>query len=96
LLLYHLTMDQFAEMRQEITTAILSVGALEEHGPHLPLGLDAMHALAQETGAPASNRVSWRLRCFTAFVAAAPSTPGTVGISGDVLRALIHDIGRDF
>jgi creatinine amidohydrolase len=92
MLLSEMTMTQFARRREEVTTAILPVGALEEHGSHLPLGLDAMHALAlaQET-----ERV---FPCFVApplYYGLCRSTsqhPGTVGISGNTLRALIHDI----
>lgn len=95
MLLHHMTMDEFAARRREVTTAILPVGACEEHGPHLPLGLDAMHALAlaQETARVRPCLVAppvWYGLCRSSA-----QHPGTVGISGDVLRALIHDIGRD-
>lgn len=88
-----MTMTEFAGRRAEVATAILPVGSLEEHGPHLPLGLDAMHALAlaQETA---------KLRpCFVApplyygLCRSSAQHPGTVGISGNTLRALIYDIG---
>lgn len=89
-----MTMNEFAARRGEVATAILPVGAVEEHGPHLPLGLDAMHAwaLAQETARIKPCLVAppvWYGLCRSSA-----QHPGTVGISGDVLRALIHDIGQ--
>ncbi|MBI4799605.1 MAG: creatininase family protein [Desulfarculus sp.] len=94
MLLQHMTMNEFAARRGEVATAILPVGAVEEHGPHLPLGLDAMHAwaLAQETARIKPCLVAppvWYGLCRSSA-----QHPGTVGISGDVLRALIHDIGQ--
>lgn len=89
-----MTMDEFAQRRQEVATAILPVGACEEHGPHLPLGLDAMHALAlaQET---ARIRPCWVAPpVWYGLCRSSGQHPGTVGISGEVLRALIGDIGQ--
>ncbi|MCB2185476.1 MAG: creatininase family protein [Deltaproteobacteria bacterium] len=93
MLLNEITMARFTQARERVRTAILPVGALEEHGPHLPLGLDAMHAwaLAAETA---------KLKpCFVApplFYGMCRSTAqhaGTVGLSGDTLRSLVYDIG---
>lgn len=94
MLLQNMTMNDFARLRDETTSAILPLGALEEHGPHLPLGLDAMHswALAQATA-----------KLYPCFVAPAvfygmcrssSQHAGTVGISGDTLRSLVYDIGQ--
>ncbi len=92
--LRHLTMEAFARQRREIISAVLPIGVLEEHGPHLPLGLDAMHAHAVALAA------SRRHPCFVAPVVnygicrSTAGHPGTVGISGDTLRALLFDIGK--
>lgn len=90
-----MTMTEFAARRAETSTAILPVGACEEHGPHLPLGLDAMHslALAQETARLKPCLVAPPV--FYGLCRSSAQHPGTVGVSGDVLRALLHDIGRD-
>ncbi len=94
MLLHHLTMNEFSARRAENATAILPVGALEEHGPHLPLGLDAMHALAlaQETARLHPCLVAPPV--FYGLCRSSAQHAGTVGISGEVLRALIHDIGQ--
>ncbi|MFT5734094.1 MAG: creatinine amidohydrolase, partial [Planctomycetota bacterium] len=34
--------DEFAHLDPEATVAILPVAAVEQHGPHLPVGTDAM------------------------------------------------------
>ena len=95
MLLHHLTMNEFAAQRRELASAILPVGALEEHGPHLPLGLDAMHALALAQ-ATAQLKPCWVAPpLFYGLCRSSSQHPGTVGISGDTLRALLHDIGRD-
>jgi creatinine amidohydrolase len=88
-------MTQFTQWRQKNATVILPVGACEEHGPHLPLGLDAMHALAlaQATAQLVPCLVAPPL--FYGLCRSSAQHPGTVGISGEVLRALLHDIGRD-
>jgi creatinine amidohydrolase len=89
-------MPGFETLRQQTQTVILPLGSLEEHGPHLPLGTDTFHAL----------EVARRVAKFRAVVVAPPvfygmcrSTrehPGTVSISGDTLRALLLDLGREF
>ncbi|MFZ5449196.1 MAG: creatininase family protein [Thermodesulfobacteriota bacterium] len=91
-----LTMPGFEALRQQTQTVILPVGSLEEHGPHLPLGTDTFHAM----------EVARRVAELTPLVVAPPvfyglcrSTrehPGTVSISGDTLRSLLVDLGRDF
>ncbi len=74
--------------------AILPIGAVEQHGPHLPLTVDTdlatgvARALAQATNAillPAlPYGETWSAESF----------PGTLSASPETLRALITDIGR--
>jgi creatinine amidohydrolase len=74
--------------------AILPIGAVEQHGPHLPLTVDTdlaigvARALAQATNAillPAlPYGETWSAESF----------PGTISASPETLRALITDIGR--
>jgi creatinine amidohydrolase len=91
-----LTMPGFEALRQQTRTVILPLGSLEEHGSHLPLGTDTFHAL----------ELARRVADFKPLVVAPPvfygmcrSTrehPGTLSISGDTLRALLVDLGREF
>ncbi|MDD5641888.1 MAG: creatininase family protein [Syntrophales bacterium] len=91
-----LTMPDFEAAREKRRTVIIPVGSLEEHGPHLPLGTDLFHALelarrvAEETGALVAPPL------FYGVCRSTREHPGTVSISGDTLRALVKDLGREF
>jgi creatinine amidohydrolase len=91
-----LTMPGFEALRQTCRTLIFPLGSLEEHGAHLPLGTDTFHALE------VARRVALRRPAVVApplFYGMCRSTrehPGTVSISGDTLRALLVDAGREF
>lgn len=91
-----LTMPDFEAAREKSRTVILPVGSVEEHGPHLPLGTDLFHALelarrvAEETGALVAPPL------FYGVCRSTREHPGTVSLSGDTLRALVKDLGREF
>lgn len=91
-----LTWRQARNRLQEIDLALLPVGAIEQHGPHLPLDTDAFDAdyLARRVAeacsdpkplvlAPISYGVSYHHADFT----------GTVSISNDTLAKLVYEIG---
>lgn len=74
--------------------AILPIGAVEAHGPHLPLGTDNL--LAERLSKKLADRVNglvlptlpygqvWSLRNF----------PGSITVSNDSLIRIIVDIGE--
>jgi creatinine amidohydrolase/Fe(II)-dependent formamide hydrolase-like protein len=77
-------------------TAVLSVGAVEQHGPHLPVITDSMHG-PEILGAALARLPD------DAMVLGLPPTvygksvehqewPGTITYSGDTLRAVMMDI----
>ena len=92
MILEHLTTNEVATALQETQTVIVPFGVLEAHGPHMPLATDTIQAYDGAIGAS---------KTVPAFVAApvhygmcrsASGHPGTIGISGDTLRALVFDI----
>ncbi|MDD3580765.1 MAG: creatininase family protein [Desulfobacca sp.] len=89
-------MPEFVGALNQTRTVILPFGALEEHGPHLPLSTDTLHALEL------ARQVAQRVPIMVAppiHYGVCRSTrehPGTISLSGDTLRALARDLGRDF
>ena len=91
-----LTMPGFEAMRRRTQTVILPIGSLEEHGPHLPLGTDAFHALEVARRVGDLRPVVVAPPVFYGMCRSTREHPGTVSISGDTLRALLMDAGREF
>ena len=91
-----LTMPEFEAAREESRTVILPVGSVEEHGPHLPLGTDACHALEVAHRAAALRPVLVAPPVFYGICRSTREHPGTISLSGDTLRGLIRDLGREF
>ena len=79
--------------------ALLPVGAVEAHGPHLPVSTDSVIAEAAASAAvPALAAHGWRALVLPAvhYTAApfAAGFPGTVSISPATLSALLRDIAE--
>jgi creatinine amidohydrolase len=79
--------------------AILPTGALEAHGPHLPLATDVI--IAEAMARSAAERLAGTGR-EAILLPALPFTPapfadgfpGTISISADTLECIVVDIGR--
>ncbi len=74
--------------------AVLPFGALEQHGPHLPLSTDTIMAtwLAEQV---ADAVHGWLLPAVPlGDTAANESFPGTVSLSFDTVRSIVIDVGR--
>lgn len=90
------TMAFFEKEREAIRTVILPCGSVEEHGPHLPLGTDTLHAMAL------ANAVARRAPVWAApplwygLCRSSSEHPGTVGIRSATLHALIRDVVESF
>jgi len=81
------------------SVAILPVGALEAHGPHLPLETDVIIAQAMaRSGAArlAAHAVSAVMLPPLAYTAAAfaDDFPGTLSVRPETVTAMLLDIGR--
>ena len=95
-LLRELTWPEAEKRLQEVDVALLPVGSIEQHGPHLPLDSDAFdaeylaHKVAESCSDPKplvlpliSYGVSYHHEGFS----------GTISISPDTLSQLVYEIG---
>jgi creatinine amidohydrolase len=91
-----LTMPGFEALLHQTQTVILPLGSLEEHGPHLPLGTDTFHAIEVARRVAELTPVVVAPPVFYGMCRSTREHPGTLSISGDTLRALLVDAGREF
>src|SRR5713226_4002699 len=87
---------QVAALDRETTLLLLSVSPIEEHGPHLPLGVDYFDA--EYFSGELARRFSdehpdWTVLLMPALVAGsyAFEAPGTVNVRATALRDLLYD-----
>jgi creatinine amidohydrolase len=81
------------------STVVWPFGAIEQHGPHLPLGTDGLFAERVLTAVlerlPAELPI-WRLPLFSlGFSPEHKGFPGTLSLSAEVLIQLITEVGAD-
>lgn len=92
MIIEELTMSEFALGLERTRTVLIPFGSTEEHGTHLPLATDTLHAV--EVG----RRLAQRRPIFIAppihygVCRSTSDHPGTVSISTATLRALTIDI----
>ena len=97
--LAQLTWEEVRDLDREHTLVVLPVGAIEAHGPHLPLDTDVVIATAMARAG--ARRLAARGRAVVilpalAFTAATfgAAFHGTLSISGITVTALIVDLAR--
>ena len=92
MILEELTMPAFIEGLTRTRTIIVPFGAVEEHGQHLPLGTDTIHAYEL------SKKISKHRPLFVAppvwygLCRSTSQHAGTITISGDTLRRLTVEL----
>jgi creatinine amidohydrolase len=92
-----MTWEDVRDADRPHAVAILPVGAVEAHGPHLPLGTDMIiaEAMARRGAEMLSDAGMTALIMPPLWYTAAGfarSFPGTVGVDGDTVRRLIREI----
>ncbi len=92
----NLRMEEFPGWAEQGRTVVLPVGSVEEHGPHLPLGTDAFHAMEVARRAAGIRPILIAPPIFYGMCRSTREHPGTLSISGDTLRGLVLDLGREF
>jgi len=91
-----LTSAEAAEILKKVDIALLPVGSVEQHGPHLPLDSDAFDAgyLARRIAEACSDPRPLVLPLISYGVSYEHEEfKGTVSINNDTLASLVYDIG---
>jgi creatinine amidohydrolase len=98
--LAELTWEEVRDLDRARAVAVLPVGAIEAHGPHLPLGTDVV--IAQAMARAAAERLARRgvqavLLPALPFTAApfGSAFAGTLSVSGAAVTALLLDVARE-
>lgn len=95
---------QYQEKIEQNQFLIIPIGATEQHGPHLPLGVDAMLAesfaqhLARKIGGLVAPTLAYGYKSLP-MSGGGPFFPGTIDLNGNTLINLVKDVlvefGRD-
>lgn len=93
-----LTTDDFGNIDRENTIALLPVGAVEQHGPHLPLGTDATigEGIVARCLAQVPDGISLLILPMQSIGDSVEheSFPGTLSVSTETLLTLWTEIGE--
>ncbi|MEM3397194.1 MAG: creatininase family protein [Thermoplasmata archaeon] len=91
-----LTSEDVAAINKEKTIVFLPIGAVEAHGPHLPLLTDYFQAekVCSELASKFNGVLAPPL--YYGNCSSTKNFPGTISISTDTLRSLIYDIISEF
>ena len=93
-----LTGPEIADRITPESILLLPVGAVEQHGPHLPLAVD--HVIAHETATAVVDDVGdeldiWQLPTLSISKSNEHAwSPGTLWYSAETLLAMLRDLGR--
>ncbi len=96
-----MTWEEARDLDRPRTVAVLPCGAIEAHGPHLPLATDVVIAEAMARAGAArleARGLAVALLPPLAFAAApfAAGFPGTLSIAASTVTALVVDVARAF
>lgn len=95
-----MTWPEYAEALKTNPVVFLPTGALEQHGPHLAMGLDYLlptaiaREIAAEVGGVVAAPVTYGYKSMTRS-AGGPFFPGSTGLDGQTLSLVIRDILRE-
>ena len=92
MLLEHITMAEFQEGLSKTRSIIVPFGSVEEHGAHLPLGTDTMHAYALARKVAELRPVFVAPPVWYGLCRSTSCHPGTVSIKGATVRLLAVDL----
>lgn len=95
-----LTWEEVRDLDRGRVVALLPSGAVEAHGPHLPLGTDLViaAAMARAAGATLEARGLQAVLLPPLIYTAAPfgaAFAGTISVTPATVAALLHDLARE-
>ncbi len=95
-----MTWPEYAEALKTDPVVFLPTGALEQHGPHLPMGVDHLlpmaiaQDIARDVGGVVAAPVTYGYKSMTRS-AGGPFFPGSTGLDGATLSAVVRDVIRE-
>ena len=101
--MFHLAKMTFPEVERAVRSGaalvVLPVGVVEEHGAHLPLGLDSFAAeIYSASAAPHLEAAGYEVVVAPTInygvARAAIDFPGTLSLEPETLRSMVVEIGR--
>ena len=87
----HLTWPEVDELRQRTDTAILPFGAIEQHGPALPIGTDTLGVIAVSRAAAREAQVLCAPVLFPGLSAHHMHFPGTITLTEDTFCRVVME-----
>lgn len=95
-----MTWPEYADALKRNPVVFIPTGALEQHGPHLPMSVDYLlpsaiaREIATEVGGVVAAPVTYGYKSQTRS-AGGPFFPGSTGLDGATLTAVLRDIIRE-
>ncbi|WP_193175053.1 creatininase [Oricola nitratireducens] len=95
-----MTWPEYAAALESNPVVFLPTGALEQHGPHLPMSVDYLlpsaiaREVATEVGGVVAAPVTYGYKSMTRS-AGGPFFPGSTGLDGATLSAVVRDVIRE-
>lgn len=99
-LLMNMTWEEYRNQVDK-NILILPVGSTEQHGPHLPLGVDSIIAtkfslaIAEELNGLVAPTLNYGYKSLPAS-GGGPMFPGTIDLKGSTLTSLAYDLLEEF
>jgi creatinine amidohydrolase len=102
LLLERMTWNEAQAAQEDHRPLIIPIGAIEQHGPHLPLGTDAIVAfelarrVARRGGCVVAPAMCYSARSSPRSGGGGRSFPGSTGVTGQTLIGIVQDVTSEF
>ena len=102
LLLERMTWNEAQAAVGDQRLLIIPTGAVEQHGPHLPLGTDAIVAfelarrVARRHGSVVAPAMCYTARSSPRSGGGGRSFPGSTGVTGQTLISVVRDVTSEF